>query len=92
MCETKKNSPLLIQFSVFQFNRYEPDDGRITERDFAHILLLYAGLNETKRIKMLKRVKKEFKDAKKVCGDDIPILCNYIVIQSKRTLKVFFRA
>jgi len=45
-----------------EFNRYEPENGRITERDFAAILLLYAGLNETRRIKMMKRVKKAFKE------------------------------
>ena len=48
---------------LLQFNRYQPDDsGRITEKDFAEILLLYAGLSEVKRIKMLKRVKRIFKD------------------------------
>ncbi len=48
---------------VLQFNRYEPDDdGKISERDFAEILLLYAGLSEVKRIKMMRRVKKAFSD------------------------------
>jgi hypothetical protein len=49
-----------------QFQRYEPEDGKITEKDFGDILLLYAGLNENKRIKMMKRVKKAFKDDPKV--------------------------
>jgi Ca2+-binding EF-hand superfamily protein len=51
---------LQTEILLLEFNRYMPEDGRITERDFAHILLLYAGLNETKRVRMLKRVKKEF--------------------------------
>ena len=46
----------------YQFNRYVSENGRISEKDFAGILLLYAGLSEAKRIKMLKRVKKAFKD------------------------------
>ena len=43
-----------------EFDRYEPVDGKITEKEFAEILLLYAGLTEIKRIKMLKRIKKKF--------------------------------
>ena len=39
-----------------------PENGKITEKDFAEILLLYAGLSEVKRIKMLKRVKRIFKE------------------------------
>ena len=50
-----------------QFNRYDPVDGRITERDFAEILLLYAGLADKKRARMLKRVRKAFKNAPQVC-------------------------
>lgn len=45
-----------------EFNRYDPEDGCIGERDFAEILLVYAGYNDNKRIKMLKRVKKIFKE------------------------------
>ncbi|ELT97656.1 hypothetical protein CAPTEDRAFT_174710 [Capitella teleta] len=48
-----------------EFQRYEPEDKKITERDFADILLMYAGLNETKRIKMMKRVKKVYKEEAK---------------------------
>lgn len=49
---------LLLEFQRNDLN----DNGRITEKEFAVILLLYAGLNDTKRLKMIKRVKKAFKD------------------------------
>ena len=39
-----------------------PENRKITEKDFAEILLLYAGLSEVKCIKMLKRVKRIFKE------------------------------
>lgn len=49
-----------------EFSRCEPDDNRcISERDFAQNLLSYAGLTETKRIRMLKRVKKAYKEESK---------------------------
>ena len=54
----------------YQFNRFEPEEGRISEVEFASNLLVYAGLNEGRRIKMIKRVKKAFKDEEnwaKVC-------------------------
>ena len=66
----KENMLTLFFFPSFfdvQFQRYQPEDGRISERDFAEILLLYAGLTENKRIKMLKRVKKVFKEEPQVC-------------------------
>ena len=56
-----------VLFLSSQFNRYDPVDGRITERDFADILLLYAGLADKKRTRMLKRVRKAFKNAPQVC-------------------------
>ena len=37
-------------------------DGRITEADFAESLVAYAGQSAKKKSKMLKRVKKAFKD------------------------------
>jgi len=45
-----------------QFSRYEQHDGRICERDFAESLVVYAGYNAKRRVRMLKRVKKAFKD------------------------------
>jgi len=52
-----------------QFNRYEQNDGRICERDFAESLVVYAGYNSKRRIRMLKRVKKAFKDKQIVSYD-----------------------
>ena len=34
----------------------------ISERDFAELLLTYAGLNDKKKTKMIKRVRKVFKE------------------------------
>lgn len=45
-----------------EFQRYQPEDGKITERDFARILLLYAGLSDAKRVRMIKRVKKTYSE------------------------------
>ncbi|XP_057341266.1 calcium uptake protein 1 homolog, mitochondrial isoform X3 [Microplitis mediator] len=46
-----------------EFERRNPDaNGNITETDFTELLLAYAGYPENKRIKMIKRVKKQFKD------------------------------
>jgi len=45
-----------------QFNRYDQQDGRICERDFAESLVAYAGYSLKRRVRMLKRVKKNFKD------------------------------
>ena len=55
---------VLVLSYAQQFNRYDPVDGRITERDFADILLLYAGLPDKKRVRMLKKVRKVFKNDK----------------------------
>lgn len=38
----------------------------MSERDFAESLIAYAGHNAKKRIKMMRRVKKEFKESQKV--------------------------
>lgn len=59
------------EFSTFQvklresilkmeFDRYEPEDGKITERNLGQYLLVYADLPKVRRNKMLKRVKKKF--------------------------------
>lgn len=46
-----------------EFRRKNPtDDGRISESDFAELLLAYAGLSEKKKAKKMKRVKKRFRD------------------------------
>ena len=46
-----------------EFLRKNPDDnGNISEVDFAELLLAYAGYNEKKKQKKLKRVKRRFRD------------------------------
>ncbi|XP_063981979.1 calcium uptake protein 1 homolog, mitochondrial isoform X2 [Diachasmimorpha longicaudata] len=46
-----------------EFERRNPDsDGNITEVDFTELLLAYAGYPQKKKAKMLKRVRKSFKD------------------------------
>ncbi|CAK1604060.1 unnamed protein product [Parnassius mnemosyne] len=46
-----------------EFQRKQPDEnGRITEADFAELLLAYAGYPAKKKARMLKRVKKMYRD------------------------------
>ncbi|KAK2585709.1 hypothetical protein KPH14_010322 [Odynerus spinipes] len=46
-----------------EFHRRKPDEnGKITEADFTELLLAYAGYSDKKKAKMLKRVKKAFKN------------------------------
>ncbi|XP_060517898.1 calcium uptake protein 1 homolog, mitochondrial isoform X5 [Cylas formicarius] len=46
-----------------EFQRKNPDeDGNINEADFAELLLAYAGYPQKKKARMLKRVKKTFRD------------------------------
>lgn len=53
---------LNIIFIFQKFDRYNPEDGRITEKDFGSILLIYAGLPDSKRMRMLRRVRKKYKE------------------------------
>ncbi|XP_060076662.1 calcium uptake protein 1, mitochondrial-like, partial [Ylistrum balloti] len=45
-----------------EFDRYDPEDGKIQEKDFGRILLTYAGYPDKKKTRMLKRVIKKFKE------------------------------
>lgn len=45
-----------------QFERNDPVDGRITERQFGGMLLAYSGVQSRKLKQMLKGLKKMFKD------------------------------
>ncbi|CAI8033649.1 Calcium uptake protein 1, mitochondrial, partial [Geodia barretti] len=60
----------LLQISLFpyspihQFNRFDPEDSRISERDFAKMVLSYADMNDQQRKKYMKRVKREYGDRK----------------------------
>ncbi|XP_011305957.1 calcium uptake protein 1 homolog, mitochondrial isoform X2 [Fopius arisanus] len=54
-----------------EFERRNPDSGgNITEVDFTELLLAYAGYPEKKKAKMLKRVKKNFKNGKGINKED----------------------
>ncbi|KAL2722991.1 hypothetical protein V1477_019582 [Vespula maculifrons] len=54
-----------------EFERRNPDEnGKITEVDFTELLLAYAGYSDKKKAKMLKRVKKTFKENPKGINKD----------------------
>jgi len=44
----------------WQFNRFEPVNDTITERDFCELLLSYASLGEQEKKVYMKRVRKAF--------------------------------
>ena len=52
--------------SFFQFNSYDPVDGRITEWEFADMLLTYSSFHEKKKQRILRKVKKFFKENSQV--------------------------
>ncbi|RUS89715.1 hypothetical protein EGW08_002533 [Elysia chlorotica] len=49
------------EINKIEFNRHA-EEGILSERDFGSILLSYAGLPDSKRARMLKRVRRKFKD------------------------------
>lgn len=54
---------LQTEILTLEFMRKEPDEqGMIREWDFADLLLTYAGLNDKKKSRMIKRIKKKFKN------------------------------
>ena len=46
-----------------QFDRFDPKEGRISERDFAKMILSYADINDQQK-KYMKRVKRAYEDGK----------------------------
>ena len=66
--------PSLIKVGHFdnlfwsQFNRHS-EDGLMSERDFSSGLLTYAGLPDSKKSRMIKRVRRKYKDEPKVGRD-----------------------
>lgn len=57
---------LQTEILTLEFRRKEPNEkGLIREIDFADLLLTYAGMPEKRKLKMLKRVKKAFKQSTK---------------------------
>lgn len=57
-------APVFISLFSFplQFERHDPVDGRITERQFGSMLLAYSGVQSKKLTVMLKQLKKHFQD------------------------------
>ncbi|KAK7113550.1 calcium uptake protein 1, mitochondrial-like isoform X2 [Littorina saxatilis] len=53
------------EINKIEFERYSDNGQTISERDFGEILLTYAGLPSKKMARMLKRVKRKFKEAHK---------------------------
>lgn len=47
-----------------QFERHDPVDGKITERQFGGMLLAYSGVQSKKLTAMQKQLKKHFKEGK----------------------------
>lgn len=45
-----------------EFNSYDPEDGCIKEWEFADMLLTYSSFHEKKKVKILRKVKKIFKE------------------------------
>lgn len=58
--EFQKNLQQEVMF--LEFNSYDLVDGRITEWDFADMLLTYSSFHEKKKQKILRKVKKCFKE------------------------------
>ena len=52
---------------LFQFQFYEPQEGKITEVEFAEMLLTYSSFSSKKKERTLKRIKKTFKEDSQVC-------------------------
>ncbi|XP_028651042.1 calcium uptake protein 1, mitochondrial [Erpetoichthys calabaricus] len=54
-----------------EFERNDPVNGRITERQFGSMLLAYSGVQSRKLTQMLKNLKKQFKDAPGVTFEEL---------------------
>nr|XP_015202165.1 PREDICTED: calcium uptake protein 1, mitochondrial isoform X1 [Lepisosteus oculatus] len=54
-----------------EFERNDPVDGRITERQFGGMLLAYSGVQSRKLTQMLKSLKKQFKDAPGITFEEV---------------------
>ena len=51
---------LFILGALLQFDRFEPEGGKIREIDFSRLILAHAALNDQGKKKLLKRVKREY--------------------------------
>ncbi|XP_063290746.1 calcium uptake protein 1, mitochondrial [Pelobates fuscus] len=54
-----------------EFERHDPVDGRITERQFGSMLLAYSGVQSKKLTLMLKQLKKRFKDGEGLTFEEV---------------------
>uniref|UniRef100_A0A8C5QAW5 Calcium uptake protein 1, mitochondrial n=1 Tax=Leptobrachium leishanense TaxID=445787 RepID=A0A8C5QAW5_9ANUR len=54
-----------------EFERQDPVDGRITERQFGSMLLAYSGVQSKKLTLMLKQLKKRFKDGEGLTFEEV---------------------
>ncbi|XP_030059348.1 calcium uptake protein 1, mitochondrial isoform X2 [Microcaecilia unicolor] len=54
-----------------EFDRHEPVNGHITERQFGSMLLAYSGVQSKKLTQMLKQLKKHFKDAEGLTFEEV---------------------
>ncbi|KFM83056.1 Calcium uptake protein 1-like protein, mitochondrial, partial [Stegodyphus mimosarum] len=70
---------LQTEILTLEFQRKKPNaEGFIREVDFADLLLTYAGLSEKKHIKMLKRIKKRFKNSRGISLDDYLLFFHFL--------------
>ncbi|XP_029464985.1 calcium uptake protein 1, mitochondrial isoform X2 [Rhinatrema bivittatum] len=54
-----------------EFDRHDPVNGHITERQFGSMLLAYSGVQSKKLTHMLKQLKKHFKDAEGLTFEEV---------------------
>ncbi|KAG8435153.1 hypothetical protein GDO86_013196 [Hymenochirus boettgeri] len=54
-----------------EFERHDPVDGHITERQFGSMLLAYSGVQSKKLTHMLKQLKKRFKDGEGLTFEEV---------------------
>lgn len=56
----KFHRQLTMEILKLEFDRFDQVGGRITERDFAKLVLSYADMNDQRRKKYLKKIKKKY--------------------------------
>ncbi|KAF4800706.1 mitochondrial calcium uptake 1 [Turdus rufiventris] len=62
---------LLQALEQRRFERHDPVDGRITERQFGSMLLAYSGVQSKKLTVMLKQLKKHFQDGEGLTFEEV---------------------
>ena len=65
-----------------QFDRFDPKEGRISERDFAKMILSYADINDQQKKKYMKRVKRAYEDGRSERERHRFILCYQVLCVS----------